>query len=420
MLTNSRSIALALLATCAFSAPVGAQDIDMLTWLGGPDREVLDDLVAAFEAANPGLVVNINVVTSQGDQRGGMRTALMGGETPDIITNTWPAFRDELAQAGVLRDMSGIWAEKGWDAALSATWRDLSASGGVTYGVPYLFGYRSGIWFVPEDMKSIGLDAFPADYGSFLSTFVPLRDEGFAEPIPMPAKTYAHAEWFESLLIRVGGPELVAQLAAHEIEWTDDRVAEALRQYMRLFENKCCADPQLMYATHWDGAADRIFLERTANYLLIGTWLNARASSQYGLTPGADFDIGKFPALGMGHDDASIVDAKELLATSIGDNPEGADAFLDFVLSAEGANIIAKNGFTTPSANTDKTIYGPVLAKTVEYVNAGPMHFVLGDMLPGDLVDEYRLALQEFIANPVEDQIMPTLEYIEAVADRSY
>jgi hypothetical protein len=45
---------------------------------------------------------------------------------------------------------------------------------------------------------------------------------------------------------------------------------------------------------------------------------------------------------------------------------------------------------------------------------------VLGDMLPGQLVDEYRLALQKFIANPGEAQILPTLQRIEAVAERSY
>lgn len=395
-------------------------DIDLLTWLGGPDREVLDSLVAGFEAKHPDQHVKINVVTSQGDARGGMRTALMGGEQPDLLTNTWPAFRAELAQAGLLRDMSDAWEKNGWGDAVSQTWREMSSTDGVVYGVPYIFGYRSGIWHVPADLEKIGLDGFPADYDGFLKTFQPLRDAGFAEPIAMPAKIYAHAEWFESLLLRIGGPELVESLATHEIAWTDERVAEALRQYARLFDAKCCGDTQLMYATHWDDAADRIFVERTANFLQIGMWINARAQSQYGLEPGKDYNIGKFPALGKGHDDASIVDAKEILASGIGDNPEGADMFLDYVVSPEGADIIAKAGFTTPSSAVDTSIYDPVAAASVEYVQAGPVHFVLGDMLPGALVDEYRLALQQFIAEPTEDKIQPTLEQIEAVAARSY
>jgi ABC-type glycerol-3-phosphate transport system substrate-binding protein len=408
----------ALAPQAAIAQPTG--DIDLLTWLGGPDREVLDALVAGFEAQHPELRVNINVTTSQGDARGGMRAALLGGERPDLITNTWPAFRAELADAGLLRDITDVWEGHGWSDALSQTWRDISTTNDAVYGIPYMFGYRSGVWHVPGDLEQIGLDAFPEDYEAFRGTFSALRDAGFAEPIAMPAQVYAHAEWFESILIRLGGPDLLGALARHEIPWTDERVVEAMRLYASLFEAGCCGAPQLMNATHWDAAADRIFVERSANFLVIGTWINARAQSQYQLEPGTDFAIGKFPALGLGHDDASVVDTKEILASSVGDNPEGADLFLDYILSAEGSNIIAEAGFTPPSGNVDTSIYDPVAAAWVSYAMEGPVHFVLGDMLPGSLVDEYRLALQQFIADPSEEQILPTLERIEAVAARSY
>lgn len=273
---------------------------------------------------------------------------------------------------------------------------------------------------MPADLKTIGLERFPAAYDDFLATFDPLRNAGFSEPLAMPAKVYAHSEWFETLLMRTGGPDLITELGAHSIAWTDTRVVDALREYARLFSSNCCSDSGMMYATHWDDAADRIFVERKANYLQIGMWINARAISQYKLTPGTDFALGKFPALGRGFDDASIVDAKEILATGIGENPEGADLFLDYVLSAEGANIIAELGFTTPSSNVDTAIYDPVAAASVSYVNEGAVRFVLGDMLPGSLVDEYRLALQQFIANPTEENIIPTLERIEDAADRAY
>ena len=402
------------------AASAQPSEIELLTWLGGPDRAVLDDLVKGFEAKYPDQKVKIVVVTSQGDARGGMRTALMGGEKADLITNTWPAFRKEMADAGILRDMSSVWDANGWSGRLNDSWRAMSSTDGVVYGVSYLYGYRSGIWHEPADLKKIGLDAFPATWDDFLATFKPLREAGFKEPVTMPAKIYAHAEWFESLLIRVGGPQLVDDLATHKIKWTDPRVVKTMEYYAQMFSADCCADKQLMYASHWDDGADRLFVERTANFLLIGMWINARAQSQYGLTPGKDYALGKFPALGLGHDDASMVDAKEILGTTIGDNPKGADMFLDYISTAEGAKIIAKRGFTPPSSLVDTSIYDPVGAASVNYVSAGPAHFVLGDMLPGSLVDEYRLALQQFVGNPTEDQIMPTLKQIEAVAARSY
>lgn len=418
LITALFGAALTMMGTSAVAQ--SPKNIELLTWLGGPDRDVLDKLAAGFQAKHPEFKVDIKVVTSQGDARGGMRTALLGGEHPDLLTNTWPAFRQELADAGILRDVKDIWAQKGWDKALSTTWRDISTTGGSVYGIPYIFGYRSGIWHVPADLKTIGLQAFPAKYDDFLATFEPLRKAGFAEPIAMPAKVYAHTEWFETLLLRTGGPDVVSDLGAHKIAWTDEKVVEALRQYARLFDANCCGDSKLMYATHWDDAADRLFVERKANFLQIGMWINARAISQYHLKPGTDFAIGKFPALGHGFDDASIVDTKEILATGIGSNPDGANQFLDYILSADGANTIAQSGFTTPSSNVDASIYNPVAAASVDYVNAGPVRFVLGDMLPGSLVDEYRLALQKFIGDPKESNILPTLERIEAAASRAY
>lgn len=410
--------ALTLLSTSAWAqAP---KNIEFLTWLGGPDRTVLDQLAAGFEAKHPEFHVEIKVVTSQGDARGGMRTALLGGERPDLVSNTWPAFRKELADADILRDLSDVWKTNGWDKALSTTWQELSTTDGAVYGIPYIFGYRSGIWHAPADLKTIGLQAFPTSYDDFLATFDPLRKAGFAEPIVMPAKVYAHTEWFETLLLRTAGPDAITDLGSHKITWTDPKVVEALRQYARLFDAHCCGDSKLMYATHWDDAADRVFVQHKANFLQIGMWINARAISQYHLKPGTDFGLGKFPALGHGFDDASIVDAKEILATKIGNNPEGADLFLDYIVSADGANIIAKLGFTTPSANVDASIYDPVMAASVDYVNAGPVRFVLGDLLPGSLVDEYRLALQQFISDPKEENIVPTLERIEAAAGRAY
>ncbi len=416
-LLSAVSLSMVLSAQSVFAQ---SGQIDLLTWLGGADAQVVDDLIAGFEARYPDLSVNLVPVTTQGDQRGGIRTALMGGVEADVIVNTWPAFRKELADAGLLRDVSGAWDEKRWGDVIADSWRELSSTDGAVYGVPYTFGYRSGIWHVPADLETIGLNGFPDDWESLKATFAELRNAGFAEPLVMPARVYAHAEWFESLLVRTGGTELARQLVEREIAWTDDQIVEVMRRYAELFAADCCADPQLMNASHWDDGADRVFVERTANYLLIGAWINARAEGQYGLEPAVDYMVGKFPALGEGYDTTSMVDAKEFLATSMGSNPEGADLFLDYVVSAEGADIIAARGFTTPSSAVDISLYNPVAAASIEYVSAGPVQFVLGDLLPGELVDEYRLALQQFIANPIEEQIMPTLERIEAVAQRAY
>ena len=58
-----------------------------------------------------------------------------------------------------------------------------------------------------------------------------------------------------------------------------------------------------------------MFKADASNYLLIGMWMNARARNDYGLEEGVDYSLFQFPALGMGHDDTSSVDTKELNVT---------------------------------------------------------------------------------------------------------
>ncbi len=129
------------MATLLVAAPALAQDLSgelvVLQWQGGTDGEMWQKLEADFAAKHPGVSVRELVVTGQGDMRGPMRTALLGGEKVDIIINTWPAFRAELADAGILRPIDDLWASANLDAALDGSWKELGSTNGVTYGVPY-------------------------------------------------------------------------------------------------------------------------------------------------------------------------------------------------------------------------------------------------------------------------------------------
>jgi multiple sugar transport system substrate-binding protein len=149
-------------------------------------------------------------------------------------------------------------------------------------------------------------------------------------------------------------------------------------------------------------------------------WMNNRALNDYKLVEGKDYGLFQFPALGMGHDDTSSVDAKEFLVTANGTNPKAADAFLDFWTSAEAANILAKAGYASPSANTDTSLYGEVQKTATAAVASSKVQFVLGDLLPGDLVDEYRVQLQKFLQDPSDANIDTVLAAIEEKAKASY
>ena len=149
------AVAAMLLGLAPHTAAV-AQDISgelvIMQWLGGVEADQWKELEDAFVAKYPGVTVRELVVTGQGDMRGPMRTVLMGGETVDIIINTWPAFRAELIDAGILRPIDEQWEAMNWGDRLSQSWRALGSHDGRTYGVTYTYGDRSGIWYKPSHL----------------------------------------------------------------------------------------------------------------------------------------------------------------------------------------------------------------------------------------------------------------------------
>lgn len=413
----------ALAALLSLGTPVLAQDLSgelvILQWQGGTDGELWKKLEADFVAKNPGVSVREVALTVQGDARGPMRTALLGGEKVDLIINTWPAFRAELADAGVIRSIDEEWTARNWDSALDASWKQLGQTDGVTYGVNYTYGDRSGIWYKTSHLEQAGVTP-PKTWDEFIAAIETLKAAGFDTPIAMPAKYWAHGEWFETLLLRTGGVEAAAKLAAHEIPWTDEVVKTTLRKYAELLNAGCCGTPEQMFAGDWDYAADQIFTADTANFLLIGMWMNARALNDYGLTEGVDYSLFQFPALGLGHDDTSSVDAKELLVTADAANPEAAVAFMEYMLSPEATTILAEYGYASPSKNADTGLLGPVQQVATAAVAQSKVQFVLGDLLPGDLVDEYRVQLQKFLQDPSDATIDAVTAAIEAKAQEVY
>ena len=171
-----------------------------------------------------------------------------------------------------------------------------------------------------------------------------------------------------------------------------------------------------MLAMDWDNAADAALKAGTHGYEMIGMWVNDRAQADYGLKQGVDFNLAQFPAMGAGHDDVSSVDSKEFSEFAKAKNPAAADAFLAWITTKEAADIVAKHGLASPSNKVDATIYGPVQATAVAALANAKVQFVLGDLLPGDLVDEYRVQLQKLIQDPSDANIDAVEAALEAKA----
>ena len=394
-------------------------ELVMINWLAGAQGEMMEALQADFVEKNPEITFRNIVPTSSGDTRGGIRTVLLGGEQADLLINTWPAFRQELLDAGMILPVDEAWEENNWSDLLADSWKDLSTIDGKNYGVTYTFGDRSGIWYNTGTMEKSGITP-PETWDDFIAGFAKMNEAGIT-PVSIPAKIWAHAEWFESTLLRVAGADFMSKLARHEVPWTSPEVVTTFEKLAEMLKADCCLDPNTMLASIWRDSADTTIKTGETGYMLIGMWLNTRAKQEYQLEPGKDFDIVQFPAMGMGYDNQSMVDAKEFNVLSSVKNIDAANAFMGYMLTADAAAIMADYGLASPSSAVDPSIYDPVIQRAVnEVVSAEKVHFVLGDLLPGDLVHEYRIQIQKFLQDPSDETIAAAVQKIEDVANSAY
>ena len=399
--------------SCAADAVSG--DMVLLNWATGSELDMINALGAAFEKAYPGVHFKRTDLTVQGDQRGAIRAALQSGEQADIFVNTWPAFRKELADAGMLKDLGPLWDSAKIGDNLSDTWKDLGSTAGTLYGVTYTYGDRSAMFYLSATMKKAGIESQPKTWDEFVGNFGKLAKIGVT-PIGVGAKVWSHTEWFETIYEHLNGVQMAADLAAHKIPWTDASVTNALKKFAEALKAGCCGSAEQMLAMDWDNAADAVLKTGSHGYEMIGMWLNDRAQATYGLKQGVDYNITQFPAMGAGHDDVSSVDSKEFSEFATAKNPAAADAFLAWLSTKEAADIVASHGLASPSNKVDTSLYGPVQKAATEAVSKAKVQFVLGDLLPGDLVDEYRVQLQKFLQDPSDANIDAVAAAIEAKA----
>ncbi len=371
-----------------------------------------------FQELHPEVKVKDINVTS-GEHRAVIKTMLLGGETVDLIFSAWPSFDKELHDAGLLVPIDTAWQQYGWDKSLNESWKKLGTIEGKIYGAWYLADNRSGVWYDVKTFEKLGLSV-PATWDEFRSVARAYKEAGMV-PIILGAKIWAHTDVFENLLLRVGGPEMYMKLAWHEIPWNHQVVRNALKRWQELLTEGLFPDANTMLATDWFGAFQQVIDTKTAGLNLMGSWVNVRAQQEFKLVPGEDYNFFQFPVIDPKlPKNTTEISGKDWLVTKTGKNRDAAFLFIDFVLSREGGGIIAEYGSGTPNRLVPLEQYDAVMSEIVKLFAANEVVFVLDDLLPSELSNEFRTQLQKFLMTPTDETIETVMAAIEQKAKEVY
>lgn len=164
-----RSLLLAAAAALALGGGAARAEtvIDLTEVITSPQRtELLRGLLDKFEAANPGIKVEVTSLP-WGQAFEKLATMVQGGETPDVVEmpERWVSLYGTSGQLASLEP----WLAK-WDGAKELSERVLqygSVVGGTPYMIPYGFYIRAMFWN-KKLFKEAGLDHAPETMAEFV------------------------------------------------------------------------------------------------------------------------------------------------------------------------------------------------------------------------------------------------------------
>ncbi|SKB71674.1 raffinose/stachyose/melibiose transport system substrate-binding protein [Arthrobacter sp. 31Cvi3.1E] len=349
-LTNKRSMRTALLAALAAGSLVltgcggssgstsGEQTLTILEkWPEPQHQAFFEKVVADFEAANPGVKVELNAIQDE-PYKERIRVLTASKTLPDIFF-AWPGkYGEQFLDAGMAADLSPELARDGWGASLAPGTTEAYTHNGKTYGVPISLSGKYMI-YNKELFAKAGVSV-PSTLQELLTACSALKASG-VQPIAFGNQAgWPGVHYLTTLLAKyVPADVLEKDFEPSTASFTDPGYEKALSTLSEL-STKCFTSGangisnDSTKAELQTGKAAMAYLE-TNNFSLF--------SEKGGATPAvaANWDFFRFPEIsGAGGDQKSLTGAPDgLLVNANSKNKELAVKFLRFLTSQENGKL---------------------------------------------------------------------------------
>jgi len=350
----------------------------------GDGKKYWVDTAAAFEAANPGVKIEIQAIQNE-EMDGKLQTALNSGDAPDIFMARGGGKLADVVKAGQVKDLSSGLT----DATKSALGGvlDAFAIDGKTYGVPTAV-LPEGIWYSKDLFSEAGITDTPTTIDELEAANTKLKDAGI-EPIALGAKdAWPAAHWYYNFALRACSQDVI-NTAAADRTFDDPCFETAGQQLSDFIDSEPFNDGYLTTAAQQGaGSSAGLLANHKAAMELMGAWDPGVIAS---LTPDTKplADLGWFPfpsvAGGAGGEGAMMggVDGFSCFV----DSPDACVDFLNFISEKDNQEGYAKAFQTIPaSQEAQGAVTDPALQLLLSSYNEAPYVTVWLDTLFGQNV----------------------------------
>ena len=374
----------------AFKQDLSGQTLSIFgPWLG-PDKELIDSMVAYFAAAT-GADVRYSGSDSFEQQ---IVIDTGAGSPPDIAVFPQPGLLSDLARRGHITPLgqeTSDWVLENYAAGPS--WVDLGTHTGpdgadAFYGLIYKVDLKSLVWFVPENFEDAGYE-IPQTMEDLKALTQQIVDEGetpWCIGLGSGAATgWPATDWVEDLMLRLNTPEDYDAWTRGELPFDDPKVLAAIEEFGWFVRNNDFVQggAGAVASTDFRDSPKGLFASPP------GCYMHKQASFIPSFFPegtevGLDADFFYFPAYEGQDLGKPVLGAGTTFA--ITRDTEAARAFIEFLKAPIAHEVwMAQSGFLTPLKTANPEVYGdPTLRKMADILLAADtFRFDGSDLMPG-------------------------------------
>ncbi|MFF0370638.1 ABC transporter substrate-binding protein [Micromonospora sp. NPDC005087] len=397
--------ALAVLAAC--SGGTNAETSSTTLTLASVDQGSVEDVVKAFEAANPG--VKVNFTTSGADQyQQQIRTQLSSGTAPDVMS-VWPGNGNPgatyvLAKPGYLLDLS----DQPWAAKLPDAVKSVAQYEGKTYNA--IFGLNGiGAVYNQQAMDKAALTP-PGTWTDLLAFCRAAATKGtpaFALGIQDNWVTQLVLYGLVAPTVYAKDPDFDTKMQAGQATFAGSLWKTALAKYLEMNQAGCFQKNPL--GTSYEASQELAATGKTLG-IVQGNWVIALLK---GKNPNGTFTLKALPAT----DEPATALMPAAAGAGYGinakaKNKELALKFVNFVMSPEGMNLYVKKQGGLPALADTGYAVDPSLTELSTFINDNRTVPFMDQLWPNAKVQQTMLSgLQEvFSGQSTPDKVLAAMD----------